>query len=216
MIKPTLYELKTMQQILGVDTLTSKLDKLGQYVEMVLTENQKHNLIGSSTVNNIWSRHIIDSLQLFPYLQNTKNVVDLGSGAGFPAIIIAICIDAPVVLIEKSPVKAKFLQTVVNDLRLTNVAVRNVSLNTDNCIDLISNNAVITSRAFKSVKEILRLLHNVYYVNKILLLKGQFWKQEIDDTERTIMQKWRYQAHNSVLKSGVVLELTSDYNRARE
>ena len=182
MIKPTLYELKMMQQILGVDTLTSKLDKLGQYVEMVLTENQKHNLIGSSTVNNIWSRHIIDSLQLFPYLQNTKNVVDLGSGAGFPAIIIAICIDAPVILIEKSPVKAKFLQTVVNDLRLTNVAVRNVSLNTDNCIDLISNNAVITSRAFKSVKEILRLLHNVYYVNKILLKKEHFWMHDINDT----------------------------------
>ena len=81
------------------------------FVLALLSENQKFNFIGKSTIDNLWERHILDSAQLFPLIKN-KNAkfADLGSGAGFPGMVLSILGVSEIHLIEKSFRKADFLR----------------------------------------------------------------------------------------------------------
>ena len=110
------------------ETITS----LVKYENYLIQSNKTLNLIGKSTINEIWTRHFLDSSQVIDFIdKNTKNLIDLGSGAGFPGLIIAILakdrkISLKVKLIEKSPKKASFLREIVNYLNL-NVEVLNIN-----------------------------------------------------------------------------------------
>ena len=109
------HEAKTKLISLGFSQ--ADIGKLEIFHELLLDYNQKYNLISKSTVNLVWSRHILDSAQLLRFF-NTKNslsLADLGSGAGFPGIILAIYnknTQFHVKLYEKSPVKRHFLDIV--------------------------------------------------------------------------------------------------------
>ena len=88
----------------------------------LLKANTRYNFISKSTETNIWHRHILDSAQLVRFINFSKgSLSDLGSGAGFPGLILALFNknkDFHVKLYEKSPVKRAFLQAVINKLSL--------------------------------------------------------------------------------------------------
>jgi 16S rRNA (guanine527-N7)-methyltransferase len=90
------------------------LARLDTFVETLLTWNARTNLIAASTVPHLWTRHVADSLQLLDLAPNAKTWVDLGSGAGFPGLMIAIALaDTPgtkVHLVESSTKKSAFLR----------------------------------------------------------------------------------------------------------
>ena len=92
------------------------------FVDMLLLGQQKQNLVGSSTLAQIWTRHIADSLQLIPLAPHAKRWVDFGSGAGFPGLVIACALaDTPGVmvhLVESVGKKANFLREVAAKLHL--------------------------------------------------------------------------------------------------
>jgi 16S rRNA (guanine527-N7)-methyltransferase len=96
--------------------------RLLMFVELLLLRQEKQNLVGSSTLSLIWTRHIADSLQLLPLAPEARVWVDFGSGAGFPGIPIACALaDQPgamVHLIESVGKKANFLRSVVQKLEL--------------------------------------------------------------------------------------------------
>ena len=102
------------------ETITS----LKKYEKCLIESNKTLNLVGKSTINDVWIRHFLDSSQVIDFIdKNSKNVIDLGSGAGFPGLIVAILakdrkIPIKVNLIEKSKKKALFLKRVINDLKL--------------------------------------------------------------------------------------------------
>ena len=138
------------------ETITS----LVKYENYLIKSNKTLNLIGKSTINEIWIRHFLDSSQVIDFIdKNINTVIDLGSGAGFPGLIIAILakdrkIRLKVKLIEKSPKKVSFLKEIVNHLNL-NVTVLNINALTHSRkleADLI------VARAFKPLKIILRFL----------------------------------------------------------
>jgi 16S rRNA (guanine527-N7)-methyltransferase len=85
--------------------------RLEAYVEILLKWQKAINLIGPATVGDIWDRHILDSAQLLPHLPaDTKRLADLGSGAGFPGLVLAALRPGlDVVLIESDARKAAFL-----------------------------------------------------------------------------------------------------------
>ena len=207
MIEPTQNEISTIKQLLPDDKdVELKLQKLQKYVELVLQENNKHNIIGKSTVKNIWIRHVIDSLQLSLYINsNNINIVDFGSGAGFPAIILSIVTKNHFFLIEKSPVKAKFLSNAINTLGLNNARVIN-SFITNNNLTFLPKNSIIIARAFKSISEILNIVDSTE-LNKIILLKGKKWKEEINETPKNILKKWHFEAKNSTFNESVILTI---------
>ncbi len=158
------------------------ISSLIMYEEILLESNKNLNLIGKSTLNQIWIRHFIDSAQIIDFIdKNSKTILDLGSGAGFPGLIIAIMakdrkIPFKIQLLEKSKKKAEFLNKVINKLKLKvkvlneNVFEKNIKMKND----------VFLSRAFKPLEKILELINNqAQNWNKILIYQGKTGNEEL-------------------------------------
>ena len=155
---------------------------LVKYEELLKDTNKSLNLIGNSTVNNIWHRHFLDSFQVIDFIdKNQKTLVDLGSGAGFPGLVLAITlkdrkIPLKIKLIEKSPKKVKFLKNLINELHL-NVEVINKNI-LEEPIKFFDD--VFITRAFKPLNMILQLMHNkAKNWKKIFIFLGKTGKKEL-------------------------------------
>jgi 16S rRNA (guanine527-N7)-methyltransferase len=161
------------------------IEKLNKYKSFLISSNKLLNLIGKTTENNIFSRHFIDSAQIYDLIEDKSEIIDLGSGAGFPGVILKILmdynkIDGNITLIEKSPKKCKFLQDLTDKLDLT---VKIVNLKTENF--KLNKISTIVSRAFKSTVDTMDiLLKNNDKIESIILLKGKTYQQELEDAKK--------------------------------
>ena len=160
------------------ETITS----LKKYEDILIEANKTLNLIGNSTINDIWTRHFLDSVQVIDFIdKNDKTLVDLGSGAGFPGLVLAIAlkdrkIPLKIKLIEKSPKKVKFLKNLINELHL-NVEVINKNI-LEEPIKFFDD--VFITRAFKPLNMILQLMHNkAKNWKKIFIFLGKTGKKEL-------------------------------------
>ena len=147
------------------------------FVDELLKANKKHNFISKSTENVIWHRHILDSAQLVKFIDFSKgSLSDLGSGAGFPGLIIALFNeneDFHVKLYEKSPVKRAFLRAVSNRLS-TKVEIL------DNVYNDFIDTDYIVSRAFKKLEEIIQVSREIAKKShKLIVLKGQNAQEDL-------------------------------------
>ena len=161
------------------------IEKLNIYEDFLLLSNKDLNLIGKTTENQIYLRHFIDSAQIYKIIDKKLDVVDLGSGAGFPGLIIKILmnnsnIEGNVTLIEKSVKKSKFLSDLSKKLNLV-LKIENKKLEEYNFI----NNSSVVSRAFKSTLDTFDLLFkNINKIKEIILLKGKTYQQELDEVKK--------------------------------
>ena len=160
------------------ETITS----LKKYEDLLVKANKSLNLVGNSTINQIWIRHFLDSVQVIDFVdKNDQNLVDLGSGAGLPGLVLAIAakdrkLTFKVKLIEKSPKKVKFLKDTVKALNL-NVEVLQQNI-LDEQIKFFED--VFVTRAFKPLKTILQLIHNkANNWKKIIIFLGKTGKNEL-------------------------------------
>jgi 16S rRNA (guanine527-N7)-methyltransferase len=150
------------------------IEKLNIYEDFLLLSNKNLNLIGKTTENQIYFRHFIDSAQIYKIIDKKLDVVDLGSGAGFPGLILKILmndrkIEGNVTLIEKSVKKSKFLSDLSKKLNLV-LKIENKKLEEYN---FISNSSVV-SRAFKSTLDTFDLLFkNINKIKEIIIQKGK-------------------------------------------
>ena len=147
------------------------IDKLKMFETELLKANKKHNFIAKSTEGFIWSRHILDSAQLVKYIDfNKGSLSDLGSGAGFPGLVIAIYnqnFNFHVKLYEKSPVKKEFLHQMIVKLKIKASLFPNV-------FDERIESDYIISRAFKKLDKIIQVSREIAKKpHKLLILKGQ-------------------------------------------
>ena len=93
----------------GLDVSRETFNQLQTYVDLVVHSQEVLNLIGPSTVDTIWERHVLDSAQLIRYLpEEPSNIVDIGSGAGFPGVVMALLTHHTVTCIESVQKKSKF------------------------------------------------------------------------------------------------------------
>lgn len=187
------------------------LEQVRAFLTFLLEENERHNLIGENTVAAIWQRHILDSLQLTNYLTKSTSevVIDLGSGGGFPSIPLAIAmktlgIKKHFILVEKSPVKATFLRNTLAKLKLDGEIFNDVINKTNFQILVGKKKSMITSRAFKSVAEILEITPD--FVEEIVLLKGEKWVEEIEEAQnKNLLGDWQFETMVSITGVGTVL-----------
>ena len=187
------------------ETITS----LKKYEKCLIESNKTLNLVGKSTINDVWIRHFLDSSQVIDFIdKNSKSVIDLGSGAGFPGLIVAILakdrkIPIKVNLIEKSKKKALFLNRVINDLKLD---AHVLNLNVFELTDKIQTDLII-ARAFKPLKTILLLLdQKVENWKKIFLFLGKTGQNELLQASKI----WdiRYKQRRSVTsRDSIVIEI---------
>ena len=160
------------------ETITSLI----KYEELLIKANNSLNLIGNSTIKQIWSRHFLDSFQAIDFIdKNDKSLVDIGSGAGFPGLVLAIIakdrkISLKIKLIDKSPKKIKFLKEIIKKLSL-NVQTLNQNVLTE---EFRFEEDVFVARAFKPLPIILELIHKkAINWKKILIFMGKTGKSEL-------------------------------------
>ena len=163
-------------------------ESLKKYENMLIKANKNQNLIGNSTIKSIWIRHFLDSMQAIDFIdKNDKTIVDLGSGAGFPGLVLAIAIKdrglpTKIKLVEKSPKKAKFLKQVIMELNL------NTEVLNENIFELEKKmiEDVFISRAFKPLDEILKLMHKISSNwKKIIIFLGKTGQKELLQASKT-------------------------------
>ena len=187
-----------------LDRIVSRetLKKIEQYCDFLIEYNKKLNLISKSTENIIMSRHIEDSSQLLKYINSEdKNILDIGSGAGFPGIVMYIVkndlnLDFKLDIVEKSSKKCTYLQELCKFLEIDVVIHNHDVKNLEK-----KNYTTLVSRAFKPLDSFLHILDmsNIKF-NKILLLKGQSYNTELTEAKK----HWEIKCdtHESVTNPG--------------
>ena len=180
---------------------------LVKYENYLIQSNKTLNLIGKSTISEIWTRHFLDSSQVIDFIdKNTKNLIDLGSGAGFPGLIIAILakdrkISLKVKLIEKSPKKASFLREIVNYLNL-NVEVLNINALT---YTKKLEADLIVARAFKPLRIVLQFLDkNTENWKKVFLFLGKTGQSELLQASKSWDIKYKQRVSVTSVDSRVI------------
>ncbi len=157
-----------------------KMNLLRKYVNEVINYSTKFNLIGKSTIPEIWERHILDSAQIFNLLPKNLNgykILDLGTGAGFPGIVLAIMGKRNIVLCEKNTKKVSFLKNILEDYSIkASIYAGRVELFKDNKIK------IIVARAFAPLKKLIKsIFHLIRKDTTLVLHKGRQYKIEIED-----------------------------------
>ena len=164
------------------------------FINELLRVNKKHNFISKSTENVIWHRHVLDSAQLVKFIDFSKgSLSDLGSGAGFPGLILAFfneSKDFHVKLYEKSPVKRAFLEDISNRLSIKVEIFGNVYE------DFIDSDYIV-SRAFKKLEAIIQVSREIAKKShKLIILKGQNAQKDLKKAFNK--EKYDYKLENSI------------------
>jgi 16S rRNA (guanine527-N7)-methyltransferase len=161
------------------------IEKLNKYKDFLVSSNKVLNLIGKTTENHIFSRHFIDSGQIYDLIEDKLEIIDLGSGAGFPGVILKILMDynkkdVNITLIEKSPKKCQFLNDLTYKLDL-NIKIVNLKIEKFK----LNKISTIVSRAFKNTVDTIDILFkNNDKIESIILLKGKTYQQELEDAKK--------------------------------
>jgi len=161
-----------------MDVSRETLAKLDAYLQLLETWQRAINLVGRSTLRDPWRRHIIDSAQLLRFLPAAPaRVVDLGSGAGLPGLVLAIMGVARVHLVEADGRKAQFLREVARRLDLANVTVHAVRIES-----LALQVDVVTARALAPLAKLLPLAWPLLAPDgRMIFLKGATGATELAD-----------------------------------
>ena len=192
------------------EILQKSQSELQKFADLVLKWQQTVNLIAPSTIPDIWERHIVDSAQLVEYIpENAKILVDMGSGGGFPAIVLAIInkvVGGPVerfYLIESDVKKSIFLHEAA---RIFDLPVQVLNKRLENVV--LENVDVVTARALKTVEELFVLGQGCITEKTIcLFLKGERVDEELaQNTHKCYIEKIPSRTHKKsyILKIGGV------------
>ena len=173
-----------------------QLNKLFQYEKILVESNQKYNFIGESTVPFIWKRHFLDSAQIIKFIefQDGKSVADLGSGAGFPGILLALYNRNPkfhVKLYEKSKVKAIFLRKLISELNI------DCSVYDDDIKKQEVEADFVVARAFKKLPEIMHISREIIKKDhKLIILSGKSAQEQAEKASKEHF--FKYKLENSI------------------
>lgn len=165
---------------LGLKLSNKQIQQLFQYVKLLLKWNRVYSLTAIRTIDKIITHHILDGLSLIKYLGDAANIVDVGSGMGVPAIILAIsCPKIRVTAIDCSAKKTAFLRQVVIELRLKNCHI--VTSLVEKYVPAIKFDLAV-SRAFASAKLFLNLTRHLLNEHASwILMKSHGVLDEVDE-----------------------------------
>ena len=179
-----------MRGLLELDVSRETLESLKYFEDLVVLWNPAINLISNSSVFDLWSRHIVDSAQLFLFTLPDEGLwLDVGSGGGFPGIVVSIVAKelAPslrVVLVESDKRKCVFLRTVIRELGLSvkviNDRIENVKLD-----DVV----YLSARALRNLNSLLFIVeNNVSRETVCVFPKGRSYKKELVESQKN----WKF------------------------
>ena len=164
-----------------------ELDKINAFIFLALEFNKTHNIFSRQGREEVYEKDILDCEPLIKRIKDNSSVLDLGSGGGFPGILLAITKPkSQISLIESSSKKCFFLRSVVDKLALKNTTIINKKIESNNSIGVFD---IITARAFASIDKITKLTKtNCNKDTEYLLLKGKnkTIQEELTDIDKNL------------------------------
>ncbi|RAZ90041.1 16S rRNA (guanine(527)-N(7))-methyltransferase RsmG [Mesorhizobium hawassense] len=184
-------------------------ERLQAFEQLFLKWNRSINLAAPSTLDDVWRRHVLDSAQLARIAPAAMRWVDLGSGGGFPGLVLGFLLverpGASIDLVESNRKKASFLQSVIGQFDLP---ARVVAKRIDDSYALVSKPEIVTARALAALPDLLDLA--APWLTKgarALFHKGRDYRAEVEESTH----RWSFDLveHSSVTDAqGVILEIT--------
>ena len=180
--------------VAGLNVSRETKANLRDYANLLVKWNQKINLVSASTIADLWSRHIVDSAQIYNLCTDVQGVwADLGSGGGFPGLVIAIIAkelnpDLKVVLVESDQRKATFLRTVIRETSLSaTVKIERIETLKPIGADIVS------ARALADLSELLGFAQrHLRPDGTALFQKGAIWQKELVQARKS----WSFQSEH--------------------
>ncbi|GFE75860.1 16S rRNA (guanine(527)-N(7))-methyltransferase RsmG [Novosphingobium sp. TCA1] len=164
--------------------------RLETLIAMLVEENLQQNLVSAASLEQVWLRHIVDSAQLLPYVSRETSTpwLDLGTGAGFPGLVIAaLRPECEVVMVESRNRRIEWLDRARMAMGLDNARIAGQRLELVETFPV----SVISARAFAPLEKLLTISARFSTSDTVWLLpKGRSAKQELED-----LRKWRHMFH---------------------
>lgn len=175
--------IKRLAEVAGRPVSRETFDLLSRFADLLRTEATRHNLISTSTIHNLWERHILDSAQLVRFEPRPgASWVDIGAGAGLPGVVVGALVEGPVLLVEPRRLRAKFLERTVTQLGLAN----RLTVLPGKAEQVGGQYDVITARAVASLDRLLDLSTHLSTKNSLWVLpKGRNARSELDEARRS-------------------------------
>ena len=168
------------------------LGRLEIYAELLKKWNPKINLVSKTTLEELWERHIEDSLQLMAHVgSDTEHLVDMGSGGGFPGLVVSIAATEAnnpkkTTLIESDQRKCAFMRTV---LRETSTKANIITERIEKAVPQGAD--ILTARALADLPKLLSFAERHLSRNgTALFLKGKNWREELEAAQETWQFRW--------------------------
>tara|TARA_R110002094_G_scaffold26875_2_gene39589 strand:- start:583 stop:1203 length:621 start_codon:yes stop_codon:yes gene_type:complete len=202
-----------MVDLAGTNVSRETIVRLEAFAALAAKWNPRINLVARSTLADLWTRHIVDSAQIFQYAPvDARHWVDIGSGGGFPGIVVAtmaadLCPEMQFTLIESDQRKATFLRTAARELKL------NVVVLADR-VELVApqNADILSARALSSLQDLFPLISRHLAPHALSILpKGKSFAEEISAAQ----QNWRFElvAHPSMTEPDARILVVKDIAR---
>ncbi|MGR3712824.1 MAG: 16S rRNA (guanine(527)-N(7))-methyltransferase RsmG [Shimia sp.] len=167
-------------------------DRLRLLADLLIKWNPRINLVSKSTIADLWTRHILDSTQIFSLAPpNTPNWVDIGSGGGFPGLVVALMSAEPgapqqVTLIESDQRKCAFLRTALRETGVTATVITKRIEAAD-----AQNASILSARALADLPLLFEFAERHLAQNgQALFPKGATWRKELDAAK----ESWSFQS----------------------
>lgn len=184
-----------------------QIDKFNKYYEYLISENEKYNLTAITEKNDVYLKHFIDSVLPYNYFKSNSLILDVGAGAGFPSIPLAILRpDLNFILIDSVNKKVNFLNQLIPILKLSNVTAFHTR-----CEDFAKNNRekynYVVARAVAPMNTLCEYLIPFAKVNgNIVMYKGDNYLDELKASENVL--KMFHVKHLDTLKYTIEGEIT--------
>jgi 16S rRNA (guanine527-N7)-methyltransferase len=190
------------------------MDRLRAYAALLAEWQQTLNLVSRNSLPHVWDRHMLDSIQLVRHLpEDATSITDIGSGAGFPGLVLAIVTGLPTVLIESHARKSAFLREAA---ALTNAPAEVVTARVDDIAkarhaekgreSAEKSVDILTARALAPLDKLCGMADSLG-AQTCLFLKGGRWREELTEAEK----RWRikHQTFESLTSpEGRILRIT--------
>ncbi|MBT3901400.1 MAG: 16S rRNA (guanine(527)-N(7))-methyltransferase RsmG [Pelagibacteraceae bacterium] len=163
--------------ILYFNLSKNQVEKIEFFISQIINYNKHTNLVGKSTIENIWERHVLDCLQLSKHINEKKlKIFDIGTGAGLPGVLLSIIGYKNVLMVDSVKKKTDFIKGVVKELTLS-ARVQNKRIEKVKRV----KQDIIVSRALAPLSKLLTyaLLHSEKNTT-LLFLKGRSVNNEIE------------------------------------
>ncbi len=175
--------------LLGINPTTEQLSKLEEYYNLLIEWNSKMNLTRITDKEEVYLKHFYDSLTIKKIidLNDYNTLCDIGTGAGFPGIVLKIFYPhLDIVLVDAREKKLKFLNEVIRKLNLKNIETKHIRAE-----EYTDKFDIVTSRAVANIEKLMDYtMHLVKKNGKLIAMKGDISQELTEDVEKRISKKY--------------------------